>query len=349
MVASGRSQHLLSTEPRRRLVSVVALVALAAPGALLVSASTASAATETYTTVFTAAQEVPSNASAGMGTATATLDTVTNDVTVNGTFSGLGSNATMAHIHGPGAPGVNAAIQVTLTVPNATSGAVTGNGTLTAAQVNQLRTGLLYINIHTVNFGGGEIRGQLGVPSAPRGVAGGTGGKSSQASVSFVAPAGDGGAAVASYEARCMASGRPTRMATKTTSPITVLNLVNGVSYACTVRARNSRGFGPPSRAASVRAGVPSAPLSTSAAKGSALGSIKVSWSAAITPSGAPITGFGVSCVSGASSKGANASASARNMTIGGLNRALMYICKVVARNKFGSGPARAAAAIKPR
>ena len=39
-----------------------------------------------------------------------------------------------------------------------------GNGTTLAAEIPNLLAGLTYINFHTIQFGGGEIRGQIVVP-----------------------------------------------------------------------------------------------------------------------------------------------------------------------------------------
>lgn len=43
----------------------------------------------------------------------------------------------------------------------ATSGNVSGTGTLTAAQAADLRNGMTHINIHSMNNTGGEIRAQI--------------------------------------------------------------------------------------------------------------------------------------------------------------------------------------------
>jgi len=66
--------------------------------------------------------------------------------------------ATAAHIHGPAAPTVAAAVLVGLTpVTNPINGCVT----LPKANKNNLKHGMTYVNVHTAKFPGGEIRGQI--------------------------------------------------------------------------------------------------------------------------------------------------------------------------------------------
>ncbi len=127
----------------------------------LVTVSMASAFTWTLSGLMDGSQEVPPNASPGFGSFTGTLDDVTGAITLSGTFGGLIAAATAAHIHGPALPGVNGPVILPLTVSNATSGTVTGNGIFTAAQVADLLAGRHYVNIHTSTFPGGEIRGQI--------------------------------------------------------------------------------------------------------------------------------------------------------------------------------------------
>ena len=130
-------------------------------------ASPTSADTHTLYALCSGAQEVPPNGSLGTGLCTITMDDVTGAVSVTGSFSGLGTSATLAHIHGLAAPGVNAGIIVTLTETGGTSGSVFGSGTLTPAEVTGMLGGLTYINIHSMAIGTGEIRGQItaSVPS----------------------------------------------------------------------------------------------------------------------------------------------------------------------------------------
>jgi hypothetical protein len=98
----------------------------------------------------------------GTGTGNFTLsDTGTFSYTIS--YSGLSGNSTAAHVHGPGAPGVNAGVLFNLdggTFGN-TFGSFSGSRALNATEIGQLNSGLWYVNIHSANFGGGEIRGQI--------------------------------------------------------------------------------------------------------------------------------------------------------------------------------------------
>jgi len=115
----------------------------------------------TFTMQMSGAQEVPPNPSPATANVTVILNRNTGAVTVTGTFQNLTSNATAAHIHGPAAVGVNAAVLVPLTVPSATSGAVTGTGTMSTGQMDEMLGGMTYVNIHSANYPEGEIRAQI--------------------------------------------------------------------------------------------------------------------------------------------------------------------------------------------
>jgi hypothetical protein len=117
-----------------------------------------------YQVTLTGAAEVLAagkTVSTGSGAATVTLNTATMTVSVQGSFTGLSSAATAAHIHGPAAPGATAPAIVVLTPQAAVAGALTGSGTLTAAQIADLKGGMDYINVHTTDYPDGEIRGQI--------------------------------------------------------------------------------------------------------------------------------------------------------------------------------------------
>jgi hypothetical protein len=126
----------------------------------------------------------------GTGTGTLTYDDIARTLTIASTFSGLSGNTTNAHIHastavaGTGAAGVavpfilstanpsgfpigvksgsyNAVLNLALT--STYNGTFLGNngGTSLGAEtalINSFNAGKAYYNIHTITFGGGEIR-----------------------------------------------------------------------------------------------------------------------------------------------------------------------------------------------
>ncbi|MGE3109476.1 MAG: CHRD domain-containing protein [Phycisphaerales bacterium] len=107
------------------------------------------------------AQEVPPVPTPATGTGMATLNTATNQIMLMYQFSGLSSPQTAAHIHQAPA-GTNGPVIVPL--PNGSP--VSGTFQLTAAQAAALLNNGLYINVHTQNFPGGEIRGQILITGA---------------------------------------------------------------------------------------------------------------------------------------------------------------------------------------
>ena len=117
-----------------------------------------------------AAQEVPTNASPGTGSATLVLNNAQTSLSYSVTYTGLTSNRTNAHIHGPAPAGVNAGVLHGLqNQTGTTSGSANGVWAIPAANVTHLFNGQLYINIHSANFPGGEIRGQIvGAPTSAR-------------------------------------------------------------------------------------------------------------------------------------------------------------------------------------
>jgi hypothetical protein len=117
--------------------------------------------TATFNTFLTAMNVVPATTSTATSNVTVLLDRTTGVMTVNGNFAGLTSNATEAHIHGPAAVGVNAPVLVPLTVTQAASGTVSGDVTMTGPQMNDMLSGMTYVDIHSEVFMDGEIRAQL--------------------------------------------------------------------------------------------------------------------------------------------------------------------------------------------
>jgi len=126
-------------------------------GAALV-ASPAAAETVVLKADLKASNEVPPNNSTATGTAEATFDTATRNLTWTVTYIGLTGPAAGAHFHGPGEAGKNAGI--VLPFPSPTS-PIKGSQTLTEAQAADLLAGKWYVNIHTAANPGGELRGQM--------------------------------------------------------------------------------------------------------------------------------------------------------------------------------------------
>jgi hypothetical protein len=83
----------------------------------------------------------------GKGSATATLAGRT--LTVNGSFEGLAAPATIARLHRGIAKGARGPALGDLTISQMPSGSLSGSVELTAAQVEDLRQGRLYIQIHS--------------------------------------------------------------------------------------------------------------------------------------------------------------------------------------------------------
>jgi hypothetical protein len=147
----------------------------------------AKADTVVFVATLTGSQEVPATPSPGIGSALVTLDTTTNLLTVNVSFAGLASPTIASHIHCCAPLGTNAMVATTVpTFPGFPLGVTTGTylqtfnltlastynpafitahgGTVAGAQaafIAGLLGGQTYLNIHTVQFPGGEIRGQL--------------------------------------------------------------------------------------------------------------------------------------------------------------------------------------------
>ena len=113
----------------------------------------------TFKADLSGANEVPPVTTAGKGSATATLDTGTKTLNWTVDYSGLSGPVTAAHIHGPAAAGTNAGVLVSLGTNLANP--IKGSATLTDAQVSDLEAGRTYVNVHTADNKGGEIRGQL--------------------------------------------------------------------------------------------------------------------------------------------------------------------------------------------
>jgi hypothetical protein len=121
------------------------------------------------------ANETTPTGSTATGIATLFYDdnntALTTDDSYNFSLSAFGLSGLVSgmHIHAPAAPGFNGPVVVPLTSPNflvfnsASSILIGGAGIAPPSSVflSQLQAGLAYVNLHTVLYPGGEIRGQL--------------------------------------------------------------------------------------------------------------------------------------------------------------------------------------------
>ena len=129
--------------------------------ALLLGASTLHA--ETYGAVLTGSQESPPRDTPGFGRATVTLDAARTTVTVDVFVTGLTTPITGAHIHGEAPPGTNAGVVIGFDQTRFANGRLTQTFTIDKALGDRIAANpqLYYVNVHTSQFTGGEVRGQL--------------------------------------------------------------------------------------------------------------------------------------------------------------------------------------------
>src|SRR3546814_211122 len=155
--------------------------------------SNAQAALLIFTANLNGASENPPNASLGSGFTQADFDSTAHTMRLLVTFSGLTGQTTAAHIHSPAVPPGNAGVATQL--PSfagfplgVTSGSynqtfdmtlatnynptfITDNGGNVAGEeaalLASMKAGTAYLNIHSTEYHGGEIRGFLSVIPEP--------------------------------------------------------------------------------------------------------------------------------------------------------------------------------------
>jgi hypothetical protein len=133
------------------------LLATALAAAFVTSAS---AATVDYRARLSGRSEIPKTDSKGTGRLQASFDTASKELKYTLTFEDLSGPATAAHFHGPATRSQSAGVIAPIGGANPAS-PVTGSVTLTEDQAKALRSGKIYVNVHTAANPGGEIRGQV--------------------------------------------------------------------------------------------------------------------------------------------------------------------------------------------
>jgi hypothetical protein len=151
----------------RRAVAAVRFrptVAMLAVAALLGGGPAALASTLTFKAELSGGGEAPPNNSTGKGQLSATLNTDTKALTWTVTYSGVTGAPIGAHFHGPVSyvgmtSEENAPIQVG--TPGSLTSPFKGSTTIDDTQIQDLKNGRWYFNLHTPKFPAGEIRGPV--------------------------------------------------------------------------------------------------------------------------------------------------------------------------------------------
>jgi len=82
-------------------------------------------------------------------------------LTITGSFEGMHSAATVAHLHQSIATGVPGPVIRELTVSKGMDGTISGSADLTPTEVEALRKGLLYVMVHSMGAPDGNLWGWL--------------------------------------------------------------------------------------------------------------------------------------------------------------------------------------------
>ncbi len=172
-----------------------------------------------------------------------------------------------------------------------------------------------------------------------------------QATVTFTAPAANGGPAITSFEIVATPTSGTAPVVTRTglgrtATTGTVTNLVNGVTYTLQVRAVNVFGQGALSAPSApvTPTGLPGAPTTVLATRGNT--TVDLTWTAPVSDGGSPITGYKVQVRQGATLVRTDTLVGTATIaTITGLTNGTSYNFRVQAVNALGTGAASASSA----
>jgi hypothetical protein len=143
----------------RPVVAALAAAAFLLAGCEGTSSGGGSSSSVIKTAALSGAQETPAVTTAATGSALFTIDMSSGAITGSVTTSNIDGAA--AHIH-EGPVGVASPVIVPLDKGSGGAWTVPANTVLTPSQLDSLRNGNLYVNVHTAANPNGEIRGQIG-------------------------------------------------------------------------------------------------------------------------------------------------------------------------------------------
>ena len=146
----------MSTGTARGLLAAVAVAALAGCAGMRDNMPGWMPGSGSMSVSLSGGEEVPPVKTAAKGSG---AFRVKSDGTITGSVSTEGVQGTMAHIH-RGAKGQNGPVIIPLT-KSGDSYSVPAGRKLTDAQMQDLKNGNLYVNVHSNAHKGGEIRAQL--------------------------------------------------------------------------------------------------------------------------------------------------------------------------------------------
>ena len=126
--------------------------------ATLLAASFSLASAKDVKITLTGDQEVPAVTTDAKGEGRIKIG---DDKTVSGKITTSGIEGTMAHIHEGAAPGQNGPPIITLEKGADGSWSVPAGSKLTDEQYDAFKAGRLYVNVHSAEHKGGEIRAPL--------------------------------------------------------------------------------------------------------------------------------------------------------------------------------------------
>ena len=152
----------MSTQPSLGAFSRTLGLATAAGLALAAPAAAGEQICYQFEFSLSGAEEVPAVDTEATGTGLVQVVTNSNEFRFEIAYSNLTSTENAAHLHGPAGIGQDPGPIFFLPPENPKVGVIVYD----EGWEDDILAGLTYVNIHTVNNGGGEIRGQVDQPSS---------------------------------------------------------------------------------------------------------------------------------------------------------------------------------------